>query len=78
MIVFYVIKTFFIGCSSFKGLLIIWTLYNSLKPALFIVYPEAILLSTTKMQRERGQWAVYYTSTQCFIITFSYSFNQQL
>ena len=52
MIVFYVIKTFFIGCSSFKGLLIIWTLYNSLKPALFIVYPEAILLSTTKMQEK--------------------------
>ena len=25
-------------------------------------------------QRKRGQWAVYYTSLQSFLMTFSYSF----
>ena len=25
------------------------------------------------IQRERGQWAVYYTSPQSFIVMFSYS-----
>ena len=29
-------------------------------------------------ERERGQWAVYYTSPQSFIITFSYSLAYQL
>ena len=29
-------------------------------------------------QRERGQWAVYYTSLQSFTITFSYSLAYQL
>ena len=30
------------------------------------------------IQRKRGQWAVYYTSPQSFIITFSYLLAQQL
>ena len=29
-------------------------------------------------QRGRGQWNVYYTSPQSFLITFSYSIAQQL
>ena len=28
---------------------------------------------TIIIERERGQWAIYYTSSQNFIITFSYS-----
>ena len=30
------------------------------------------------LQRERGHWAVYYTSTQGFIITFCFLFSKQL
>ena len=31
-----------------------------------------------KPQGGRGHWAVYFTSTQSFIITFSHSLSQQL
>ena len=33
-----------------------------------------IKVNTFYTERERGQWAVYFTSPQSFTITFSYSF----
>ena len=51
--------------------------------AVFIVvqllYDYSLFVYTDKnpRQRERGQWAVYYTSPQSFTITFSYSLDKQ-
>ena len=37
-----------------------------------------VLYVSIRNQGERGHWAVYYTSPQSFIITFSYLLAQQL
>ena len=39
---------------------------------------NSILVTFQACRRERGHWAVYYTSPQSFIITFSYSLHWQL
>ena len=57
---------------------------NTEKCSNFQVYHEKMILIRTDTERlrashrvltqgGRGQWAVYYTSPQIFIITFSYS-----
>ena len=41
--------------------------------------PDGKVLSRCEiLQRERGHWAVYYTSPQSFMIKFAYSLAQQL
>ena len=59
--------------------------YEKVKPGIRVHFDletnegkERAVNMTGRNQEGRGQWAVYYTSPQSFILTFSYSFVYQL